>query len=92
MDFSAVGDRDGVLDDAELTAAMRDSSLADLDGNKKSISTEETAIFNKIKQFNTDKDLISAVIRGDYSNISDDTLNELISLSDEIKELTNKKS
>ena len=88
LDFSAVGNRNGILDDNELTRATKNAGLADLDGNNKVISDAELAIFNKIKAFNEDKDLISNVMKGDYSNIDDATIEELQALSDAIKELT----
>ena len=46
------------------------------------------SIFNKIKDFNQNKDLISKVIEGDYTDIDESTLNSLLELSDEIKNLT----
>ena len=79
---------DGVLSDKELNRAMSNSTIADLDGNPDNISAEEMAIFNQIQEFNKDKDLISNVIKGDYSNISEATLNELLALSNRIKALT----
>ena len=92
LDYAAGGNRDGVLDDNELSKAMKNPNVADLDGNHKEVSAEELAIFNKIKAFNEDKNLISAVIKGDYTNISDETMEELGALSDAIKELTKKQS
>ena len=79
---------DGVLSDAELNKAMANPHYADLDKNSSAISSEELSIFNRIKTLNADKDLLSNVIKGDYSNISDDQMSELSSLSDAIKELT----
>ena len=82
---------DGVLSDEELNKAMSNPHYANLDGEPSSISAEEMAIFNRIKALNTDKDLLSNVIKGDYSNISDDQMAELASLSDAIKELTHRR-
>ncbi|MBQ7450289.1 hypothetical protein IJS77_02635 [bacterium] len=79
---------DGVLSDAELAKAMANPHYADLDGNPNAISSQEMAIFNRIKSFNQDKDLISNVLKGDYSNIDESTLEQLGALSDEIKNLT----
>ncbi len=80
--------RDGILSDSELTAAMSNPAKADMDGDPSNISDEEMAIFNKIKEFNEDKNLISSIIKGDYSNIDADTLADLGALSDQIKALT----
>lgn len=83
---------DGQLNDNELTKAMQNPNIADLDGDNTKISSEELAIFNRIKAFNQDKDLISNVIKGNYKNISESTLNSLQKLSDDIKELTKKRN
>ena len=82
---------DGVLSDSELNKAMSNPHYADLNGDSSSISSEELAIFNRIKALNTNKDLLSDVIKGDYSNISDSDMSELSSLSDAIKELTQRR-
>ena len=82
---------DGVVSDAELNKAIANPHYADLDGDANTISAEEMAIFNKIKELNTDKDLLSNVMKGDYSNISDDQMTELGALSDAIKELTQRR-
>ena len=79
---------DGVLSDAELNKAMSNPHYTDMDGDSSTISSEEMAIFNRIKALNTDKELLSNVIKGDYSEISDAQMSELSSLSDAIKDLT----
>ena len=79
---------DGVLSDAELNKAMNNPHYADLNGDTSSISSDELAIFNKIKAFNEDKELLSNVMKGDYSNISDSQMTELGELSDAIRRLT----
>jgi hypothetical protein len=79
---------DGVLSDAELAKAMSNPHYADLDGNPNEISAAEMDIFNRIKAFNENKDLISNVMKGDYSDIDDATLEALGELSDDIKNLT----
>ena len=91
MEGVAGGQRDGVLSDFEMDKSMKHANIVDMDGDKKNISDEEMAILNRIKAFNEDKDLISDVIAGDYSNISDETLAELQDLSDTIKELTKRR-
>ena len=77
----------GVLEDDEINTAINNPRYSDLDGNPKVNSSEELAIFNKIKAFNEDKDLISNVMKGDYSNIDESTLNELAELSETIRRL-----
>ena len=91
MEGVAGGQRDGVLSDFEMDKSMKHPNIADMDGDKKNISSEELAIFNRIKVFNEDKDLIRDVIAGDYSNISESTLLDLQDLSDTIQELTKKR-
>ena len=66
---------------------MKNPGNADMDGNNDEISAEEMAIFNKIQQFNQDKNLIANVMKGDISNIDAATLQELQELSDAIKAL-----
>lgn len=88
LDFSAVGDRDGELDDIEINRAMKNPGLANLDGNPRVISDAEIAVFNKIKAFNEDKTLMSNVMKGNFSAIDNDTLVKLGELSDTIAELT----
>ena len=79
---------DGVLSDHELNRAMANPGLADMDGNPTAFSDEEMAIFQWIKTLNEDKTLISNVIKGDYSEISADTLMELFRLSEKVRILT----
>ena len=90
----ASGIRDGVLSDLELTRAMKNASLADMDGDPKNVSAAELAIFNRIEVLNKDKDMISSVIRGDYTyrNMTRAQMVELQSLSDTVKELSKKKN
>ena len=80
--------RDNTLSDSELNIAMHNPGIADMDGDPSTISDEEMAIFNKIKEFNEDKNLISSIIKGDFSNIDAGKLAELGALSDQIKALT----
>ncbi len=79
---------DGVLSDTEMNKAMNNPHYADLDGDDNSVSSQEMAIFNKIKTLNEDKELITSVLKGDYSNLSDEQLTELGSISDSIRDLT----
>ena len=88
LDFSASGNRNGYLDDVEIESAMRDSSLADLDGDRKVLSDAELSIFTRIQVLNADKEMIHNVMRGDYSTILSDTMDELQDLSNTIRELT----
>ena len=82
---------DGVLEDKELTRAMNNPGIADMDGNPTAISNAEMSIFRRIQALNQDKNLISAVIAGtymSYSGMTESILAELISLSDAVKALT----
>ena len=80
-------DPNGVLSDDEMSTAINNPRFSDLDGNPEVNSAEELAIFNRIKAFNEDKDLISNVMKGDYSNISESTLAELFDLSETIRNI-----
>ncbi len=80
---------DGVLSDDELNKAMNNPHYADLDGNADAISSAEMSIFTRIQALNTDKTLLSNVLKGQYSGIPDATMEELGSISDAIRELTN---
>ena len=73
--------RDGILSDKELTAAMNNPGLADMDGDPTTISDEEMEIFLWIQRLNEDKDLISSVIAGTFSGIDSDTLWDMGMLS-----------
>ena len=86
--IDAIRTPDNVISDKELSRAMSNSTIADMDGDPTKISSEEMAIFNAIKAFNEDKDLISSVIKGDYSNIDEAKLNSLFELSERIRTLT----
>jgi hypothetical protein len=79
--------RDGVLGDDEINKAIIDTTYGDIDGNHTVNSAEELAVYNRIKAFNEDKDLISNVMKGDYSNISQSTLDELFELSETIRNM-----
>lgn len=79
---------DGVLSDKELERAMVNPGLACMDGVPTEISEEEMAMLLWIKELNEDKSLISNVIKGDYSEISADTLMELFRLSEKVRILT----
>ena len=83
---------DGTITDEELNIAFNDPSIGDLDGNANNISVEELAILNTIKQLNGDKNLISSIMKGDYSNISESTMDRLQELSDAIKEIRSSES
>ena len=74
----------------DINRAINNPSVADLDGNNESNSSEELAILNRIKTLNADKDLMSNVMKGDYSSISEATLNELLDISAAIKRLASK--
>ena len=82
---------DGVLSDAELNKAMSNPHYADMDGDPNAISAEEMAIFNKIKALNEDKNLLTNVMKGDYSNISDEQMTQLGEISAAIQELTQRR-
>ena len=88
IESAAGGIRDGILSDYELTRAMKHGNIADMDGNPKTVSAAELAIFKRIEVLNQDKALISAVIRGDYSGIPRATMEELQDLNNEEYELT----
>ena len=94
LDFSAVGNRDGYLDDIEITRATKNAGLADLDGDNKNISTAEMSVFTRIQALNTDKELLSHIMKGDYTyrNMTLAQFRELQSISDAIKELTKNRS
>ena len=94
LDFSAGGNRDGYLDDNELEMAMANPHRADLDGNSAAFSTEEKSVFTRIQALNTDKELLSHIMKGDYTyrNMTLAQFRELQSISDAIKELTKNKS
>ena len=81
---------DGILSDVELNKAMNNSTIADMDGDPSKISDAEMSIFLRIQALNQDKDLISSVIRGDYTYAGMTFANmvELQSLSDAVKALT----
>ena len=83
---------DGVLSDDELNKAMNNPHYADLDGNADAISSAEMSIFTRIQALNTDKTLLSNVMKGDYTGIPDATMDELQSLSDAVKELTSNRT
>ena len=84
----SMGQRDGILSDDELTLAMNAANIADMDGDPKTVSAAELAIFKRIEVLNRDKALISSVIRGDYSGIPRATMEELQDLNNEEYELT----
>ena len=90
LDFAAGGNRDGYLDDNELSKGMKNPNVADLDGDHSLVSDEERAIFTRIQVLNEDKELIHYVIMGDYTyrNMTKAQMIELGSISDAIKELT----
>ena len=94
LDFSAVGNRDGYLDDIEITRATKNAGLADLDGDYKNISTAEISVFTRIQALNTDKELLSHIMRGDYKyrNMTLAQFRELQSISDAIEALTKNKT
>ena len=73
---------DGVLADEEINEAIIDTSYGDIDGNSYVNSPEEMYIYTRIKALNADKQLISDVMRGDYTNIGGSTLMELFELSE----------
>ncbi len=81
---------DGVLADKELNRAMLNSTIADMDGDPSTISDAEMSILLRIQALNQDKDLISSVIRGDYTYAGMTFANmvELQSVSDAVKALT----
>ncbi|MBR4252646.1 MAG: hypothetical protein IKQ15_10185 [Kiritimatiellae bacterium] len=79
---------DGVLSDLELEKAMKNPTIACLDCDLTEISDEEMAVFLWIQRLNQDKDLISNVIKGNYSGISASTLLELFQLSETIRIMT----
>jgi len=88
--IDSIDQLDGVISDNELDAAMRNSNIADMDGNRRTISSEEMSVFQRIQALNTDKSLLSYVGRGDYTNrtMTYDQLIEMGSISAAIKELT----
>ena len=67
---------------------MNAANIADMDGDPKTVSAAELAIFKRIEVLNRDKALISSVIRGDYSGIPRATMEELQDLNNEEYELT----
>lgn len=79
---------DNIISDDELNAAMLNSNIADMDGNRRTISAEEMSVFQRIQALNTDKSLLSNVMRGEYGGISQEILMELGEISEVIKELT----
>ena len=79
---------DGVLSDLELEKAMKNPTIGCLDCDLTEISDEEMAVFLWIQRLNQDKDLISNVIKGNYSGISASTLLELFQLSETIRIMT----
>ena len=79
---------DGVLSDDELNKAINNPHYADLDGNANVISSEEMSIYRRIQALNTDKTLLSNVMKGNYSTISDNVLEELDSIGKAILALT----
>ncbi len=81
---------DGVLSDKELERAMANPGLADMDGDPTTISDAEMSIFQRIQVLNQDKDLISAVIAGDYTyaGMSEAEFQECYSISEAVRALT----
>ena len=73
---------DGVLADNEINSAISNPRFSDMDGDPTTNSPEELYVFTRIKALNTDKQLISDVMRGDYTNIGGSTLLELFELSE----------
>ena len=73
---------DGVLADNEINRAISNPRFSDMDGDPTTNSPEELYVFTRIKALNTDKQLISDVMRGDYTNIGGSTLLELFELSE----------
>ena len=77
---------DGVLADGEINKAINDPNFSNIDNDPTTNSPEELDVYNRIKTLNADKNLISSVMRGDYTyrNMTRDQMIELQAINDKI--------
>ncbi len=79
---------DGILSDEEMTIAFNNPSIGGgIDGNSQEISADELDILTRIQALNQNKDLISAVMRGEYDGIADSTMDELVAVSKKVRDV-----
>ena len=86
IDF--IKNRDGTISDKEMSYALSNPSLADMDGDTSNISSEEKEILQAIATFYNDTTLLSNLFNGNYSAIDEVMLNELEQLSNRIKRIS----
>lgn len=77
---------DGVISESEMDLAMRNATIADMDGDIKNISDAEYSILSRIKAVLCDNATLSQnLIDVKYDLVSDTILQELVSIQDAIK-------